>query len=86
MFGSVTADGRIDIWDLNISTLDPVVSARINPRRALPLLKRPNRSRGAKERALAFAVLRCVLSQETVVYPVRPDVLSRVDGRQRWER
>ena len=57
MFGSVTADGRIDIWDLNISTLDPVVSARINPRRALPLLKQPKRSRGAKERCAFRAIV-----------------------------
>merc|ERR1711865_568769 len=26
VFGSVTGDGRIEIWDLNVSTLDPVIT------------------------------------------------------------
>merc|ERR1712224_742512 len=38
VFGSVTADGRVDIWDLSISTLDPVVSHRIAPRKPSAIL------------------------------------------------
>ncbi len=42
IFASVTGDGYVCIWDMSISTLDPIISEKISPRRPTCIRFSPN--------------------------------------------